>query len=490
MKQKNSDSCANYCAIALAGSLAMLLGRPALADTTDDLLDSLRAKGILNQQEYLSLKQRKSLEERQAPTAQPQPAPPPSAPFGGPALAPSTPFVTMMDKGIGLHLGPVDLSVTGNINVFYVEDWPDKVQPSTTVLGGLANTGGIDTASVRNGLLPGNFSIKLTTRQEGYDIGVTFGLYPGINNVNGVGGANSTGNPRGLGTTGIDFRQQFVTVGTERMGTFKAGRDIGFFAQEAILNDFTLFGVGSPGSNIAPSNTTLGRIGLGYIYPDWIPQISYTSPIFAGGFQGAIGVFTPLASTNFSGVSGVLSGSDQPQIQAKLTYTTPAGMFGPIGAKFWANLVTQDLKSNGGTDAGGSHRAIGGDFGTKLTYGGAAAMLYGYVGDGIGTTALFFDAVSLTGATRGSYGYIGQLTYTFFDRLTIGGSYGLSHLRLANNEVNPLLVKDNESESFGVHYKLTDWVNLVAEYTHTHAKAQGGNAASEDTVAAGTIVFF
>jgi|SwirhisoilCB2_FD_contig_101_846438_length_2422_multi_3_in_0_out_0_2 predicted porin len=492
MTHDNSDSAVRYCTVALAGGLALLLGAPAFADTTDDLLDKLRQKGILSQEEFLALKQRKTIEERQAPAAQAVPPSSPSATRANPALAPSTPFVTMMDKGIGLHLGAVDLTFSGNINAFYVQDWPDKATPSTTVAGGLANTGGTNTASVRNGLLPGNFSINLKTKQEGYDIGVTFGFYPGLNSVSGVGGANSPGNNHALGTTGIDFRQQFVTIGTEHMGTFKAGRDIGLFAQEAILNDFTLFGVGSPGGNLAPSNTTLGRIGLGYIYTDWIPQITYTSPTFAG-WQAAAGVFTPLGAANFSGVSGTLSASDEPQIQAKLTYTVPDGTFGPVGAKFWANAVTEDLKSNGGTDArpaGSSQRALGGDFGAKLTLGGAALMLYGYLGDGIGTTGLYFDAVSPTGATRSSYGYIGQLTYTFLERLTVGGSYGLSHLSLASGEVNPLLVKDNESTSFGVRYKLTDWVNLVTEYTHTHSRAQGGNAASEDTVAAGTIVFF
>jgi predicted porin len=483
MKRDNADSATSYCTVALAGSLALLVGAPAFADTTDDLLDKLRAKGILTQEEFSALKQRKTVDERQAQSA------PASATRANPALSPSTPFITMMDKGIGMHVGPVDISFSGNVNAFYVQDYPDKAGASTRVDGGLANTGGSSSASVRNGLLPGNFSINLKTRQEGYDIGVTFGFYPGINNsVGGGSGANSGGSANALGTPGIDFRQQFITVGTEHMGTFKAGRDIGLFAQEAILNDFTLFGVGTPSGNNAPGNTTLGRIGLGYIYTDWIPQLTYTSPSF-GGLQAAAGVFTPLNAVNFSGDSGTLTAHEQPQIQAKLAYTVADGAFGPVGAKFWANMVTEDLKSAPG-QSGGSHRAIGGDFGTKLTLGGLGLMLYGYTGDGIGSTALFFDAVSATGATRSSDGGIAQLTYTFFDRVTIGGSYGVSNLSLASGEVNPTLLKYNESESFGLHYKLTDWVNLIGEYTHTHARAQGGNSASEDTLAAGTILFF
>ena len=50
-----------------------------------------------------------------------------------------------------------------------------------------------------------------------------------------------------LGTPGIDFRQQFATLGRAHLGTLKIGRDLGLFGQEAILNDMTLLGAGSPG---------------------------------------------------------------------------------------------------------------------------------------------------------------------------------------------------------------------------------------------------
>jgi len=40
----------------------------------------------------------------------------------------------------------------------------------------------------------------------------------------------------------------------------------------------TLLGVGANGSNAAPTNTSLGSIGYGYIYTDWLAQINYTTP--------------------------------------------------------------------------------------------------------------------------------------------------------------------------------------------------------------------
>jgi len=48
------------------------------------------------------------------------------------------------------------------------------------------------------------------------------------------------------------------------------------FGSDAILSDMTLLALGREG-RVPTGNTTLGRIGVGYIYTDWIPQISYSS---------------------------------------------------------------------------------------------------------------------------------------------------------------------------------------------------------------------
>jgi predicted porin len=483
----------------LIGGSLLVAGLPAAADTTDDLLLKLLHKGILTKAEYNELKKRKSTEAPPpAPVvvAAPITHPPPPQPSTTVAAVPteSGGFVRMMDKGIGLHVGDVDLSFSGEINGFYVNNSPDSPSPRKVVHGGLASTGYDDNSALRNGLLPGNFNIDIKTVQEGLDIGVHFGFYPGLNSVTQVGGANSPGSPQALGTTGIDFRQQYVTIGRSDIGTFKVGRDIGFFGGEAILNDFTLFGVGTAAGNIAPTNTSLGRIGLGYIYADWIPQITYMSPDFRG-LQAGVGIFQPFDTVNFSGDSAVLSAQSEPQIQTKLVYTLPAPTDALFKAKLWTNFVTQEQKSRGiaagdTLPLGASKRGWGVDFGGKLDYGPAELVAYGYVGDAIGTTGLFFDAVSPSGRKRGSDGYYVQGSYTFFKKLTFSGSYGLSHLDLGSHEFDPLLVKDNESYAFGLKYGLTSWVNLIGEFTHTTATAHGGNQAEDDTFAIGAITFF
>ena len=99
----------------------------------------------------------------------------------------------------------------------------------------------------------------------------------------GLGFYVNNGQPTAFATSGIDMRQQYATIGNKHFGTFKFGRDIGLFAQEAILNDFTILAVGTTNGNVAPGSVSLGRIGLGYIYTDF----STTDQLF-NAFYGRI----------------------------------------------------------------------------------------------------------------------------------------------------------------------------------------------------------
>src|ERR1700704_3012124 len=178
---------------------------------------------------------------------------------------------------IGFKAGAWDLSFSGNVNGFAT--WNSCDSSATVVAGGLAcnnGVGGGKEQAIESGLLPSALVFGAKTSQSGLDIGVTLGFYPGIT-------SSATGK-RGIGASTIDLRQNFLTFGDKAGGTVKVGRDIGLFGSDAILADMTLLGVGSGAGAIRGGNTTLGRIGVGYIYTDWIPQISYASPNY-GGFQ-------------------------------------------------------------------------------------------------------------------------------------------------------------------------------------------------------------
>ncbi len=427
--------------------------------------------------------------------------------------------VTAMDSGVGFHVGQFDVSISGEINGFYVHDRADNSSgldttvPNSQAQGFAcalcsASTGAQPSSSIRNGLLPGDLSFKIATQERGIDVAVFFGIWPEIQNnsllgngrppqsFGGVvatnGGANGATNA--LGTPGIDFRQQFATIGKAHLGTLKIGRDLGLFGQEGILYDMTLLGAGTPNGNVGPGSVTLGRIGVGYIYTDFVPQITYTTPSVHGA-QAAIGIIQAYDDIT----APALNGHGQPMIQGKLTYT--AGK--KLGkAKFFSNVLTQSMEANNGgaygLAQGQSVRSWGVDYGTKLDYHGADLVLYGYNGQGAGITGLLIGGISTVAdngvrtMTRASQGYYAQGTYTIH-RVTAGFSYGQSNLspvNLADRTAFAGVVRNNQSYVTQLRYAATKWDNLLVEYTHTRSEAQSGLTASSDSIAAGTIVFF
>ncbi len=386
------------------------------------------------------------------------------------------------NAGIGFKAGAWDVDFSGNINAFYTDQSCDD--STVVVVGGLACGADFDPVAIRSGLLPSALVISAKTNQANFDIGVTVGFYPGINSsdptaaVPGTGAnANQGGAPRGLGTSGIDLRQNFLTFG-QSWGTLKLGRDLGIFGSDAILSDMTLLGVGTPAGNVAPGNTSLGRIGLGYIYADWIPQITYISPKLGGGLQVSAGVFQP-----FNVVTPITENED-PGYQAKVTWD----FSGPVTGRLWLGGMYQD-QSIQDAFGGGSFDGTAFDVGAKIGFGPAEIVAYYYDGEGVGTTAPFVLAISATGEERDSDGGYLQGTVKF-GATKLGLSWGVSNLDEASGEVNPTLLESNESWVFGVYHALTSSVNLVFEYIDTTAENQDGQEIEDDAFAIGAILFF
>jgi len=421
-------------------------------------------------------------------------------------------YVTVLPTCVGIRVGEVDICTKGDLSFFGVEDSPER--NPTVINGGLMTAGQHDSNAIRGGLLPSSLQFSLSTHQMGLDLEVYFGMYVGGNNANwGAFGANNGGSPFSLGTSGIDFRQVFGKIGTPTMGTFKIGRDIGVFASDAILNDLTLLGVGSPGSNLAPANTSLGRIGVGYIYADFLPQITYISPT-VNGFTLTAAAVTPYDEIAFSGdpESGSMTGHDTPMGQGKISYVNA------LTPDTKLTLSTSGVIQNQQNDcvaapstcvympSGTNVTAWAVDGFGMLDIYGWNFVAYGYTGKGVGTTGLFFDGVDIYGDPRKSYGGYLQGSYTFNKVFTVGGSWGASYLDTANstdaaNEAwncsfaSSCLVHENSSWIGFARYKLTKWVNLQAEYISTAAKSVDNyygqhNTNRDNTVAVGTTFFW
>ena len=386
---------------------------------------------------------------------------------------------------IGLKAGAWDLSFSGNVNGFLTRNSCDN--SATAVNGGLAcnNAGGLKEVAIESGLLPSALVFSGKSSQSGWDIGATIGFYPGLND-------GGTAGKRGLSTSTIDLRQNFLTFGDKNFGTVKVGKDIGLFGSDAILADMTLLGVGSAGA-FGGGNTTLGRIGVGYIYTDWIPQISYSSPKY-GGFQYSAGVFqgVDLVSSSVNANSATLTGHEQPGLQAKGSYEWT----GSVSGKAWVSGLGQKVKSRGApadtAPAGASISGQAFDLGAKVNVADFEGVLYAYSADGIGTEAIGFDAAAVVGGNvekRKSKGGYVQGTYKF-GKFKPGLSYGESRLDLASNETNPNLVKKNKSAVLGLYYSLTQSLNLVGEYIKTKAENQAGGDNKDSVIALGAILFF
>ena len=402
--------------------------------------------------------------------------------------------MTRAVAGIDVAAGDWKIDFSGNVNAFYVDSQCDD-GVNTAVTGGLACTNGpnnVDhSTSIRNGLLPAALVFSATTRQDDFDIDVTIGFYPGINSDLGGGSVNGSGNPSALQSPGIDARQIYFTFGDASWGTVKMGRDIGLFGKDAILDDMTLLGMGTALGNPAPSNTSLGRIGLGYIYTDWEPQITYTTPTVFG-FSGSVGIFQPLDAAGYTA-------HDAPQVQAGISYAwgDPKAA-NTLTGKVWFDAVSQELKATAGDIAGNAPGAAtsftgsGADAGVKVDIVGLEAVVYGYYGKGIGTTGLYILPTSASGEKRPSDGGYVQTTYKF-GKLKLGLSYGISELKQAADEegLPPTnLLKRNSSAVAGAYYSLTKSVTLVGEFIDTKSQAWDSNSATEKDFALGGILFF
>jgi len=405
--------------------------------------------------------------------------------------------------------GTWTFSIDGNVNVDYIFSNCQSVSSAAAVDGGLTCVGsasGSNVSNIGNGLLPAAFTFGVSTTQDGIDLSAHLGLYPGIATNDGgspnlqAGTGNGSSNTA-LGTTGLDIRQVYLTFGNKDMGTFTLGRNIGLFGADVILNDMTLPGVGAPGSaaSAAPSNTTLGGIGFGYIYTDWLGQIDYTTPDLSG-FSLTVGVYDPLNSLTDE---GTVEAKKAPGFHAKVSYTMPIveGTKLYLSAAFISQQQYYEAPpgTGGATGAGPvpyNYTGDGVDIFAKLDVQDFELIGYYYHATGLGTTALFNLGDFGLGQTRGSDGYFAQATYKF-GQLKLGVNYGESKLDYANaadQAANPFLLNNNRKLTVGLYYQLTKNLMLLGEYSNVKSTAQtsgvNGDSNSANTFNIGAYLGF
>lgn len=392
-------------------------------------------------------------------------------------------------QAVELSAGDWTFSANGNVNVHYIYAACEDAPADILTIGGACtqDADGNDVSStVSNGLLPAALVLGAGTTQKGYDLSVTFGLYPGISSNDGGSpnlqqDAGALGTNVALATTGLDVRQVFMTVAREGMGSFKLGRDFGLFGFDAIINDMTIPGVGVAGAMAtgAPANTSLGSIGFGYIYTDTLAQMNYTTPSF-GGANLTVGIYDPLNPV----LAGGASNKSAPGVHGKLAW---AGDLGGLGFYLSSAFITQQQRAVGGP--GNDFTSTGFDVYARAELGGLKASAYYYSGQGMGTTGLFVLSDDGAGNERDSDGYLLQLTYPL-GATTLGANYGVSSLDKANDSDAPNLLDENSKLTFGAYHALTPNLTLLFEVSDVETKAHNGASNNGSSANAGAFLSF
>jgi len=390
-----------------------------------------------------------------------------------------------------IEVGEWKIDFSGNINGFVSDVKCESPAVGAAVLGGLAcgslSGGDYDDNNVRTGLLPSWLGFHAEKTEGDNKYGIMIGFQPGIDggNQNGITGGPIDG---GLGLNSENLRQVYVEWGGN-WGSFKVGRDLGIFGSDAILSDMTLLGVGTVSDlTRGGGNTSLGRIGVGYVYADWKGQVQYSSPKF-GGFQINVALVDPWGLVNLSGES--LDADTYAQegtsygLEGKAAFSW--GEENEFRGKIWVSAISQEIKST----VFESEDALGYDVGAKVGIGGLEGVAYYYQGEGIGSTGFLFDAIDELGNARDSDGYYAQLTFKFAFGTKIGASIGESNLDRGPADLpTTALFSKNESIVVGIYHALTSYLNLVAEYTQTESTAHNGAEAKETAIAVGAILFY
>ena len=401
-----------------------------------------------------------------------------------------------------------EVSFDGAANAFVMKNSVSNV-PDTS--GGTANVafdtyGGVmagnDDTSIVTGLLPNVWGMTLKApTANGLDVSARLGLYTHMN-----GGDNSLGN--GV----LNIRETSGSVAGS-FGTVLVGRSLGIHQSSAILNDMLLFGVGGAAS-AANNGTTLGRIGLGYLYTDFKPQVTWTLPgmdALGGNFGAKIGIFDP---DDIVADTVALSATDKssPRVEAQITY---AGGIGDLGINLWVDGSYQNTERNEDeaarrtavNDADGANDitvdrdtdvdSAGVGFGTKLSYQGFSIVASGFYGTAMGirgqhaTGAGGNGALDDVGTERNSYGGYLQGTYDFGQGTSAGYSYGGNCLRRTGNDIQTRGVMNCQTMHSGmIWHNVTDNFRLVAEGGYTEKTWYLADSDQEDSFGGVGAFFF
>ena len=347
-----------------------------------------------------------------------------------------------------------EFSVDGNVNAFYVYSSGKDANLGTAHQTARTSTG--DNSRIQTGLLPSKFGFGVQgPASNGVQLRGYFGLYPQIQNSN-------TKTARGAQ---LDMREIYAAASGD-FGELLFGRTLSLFQRNAIVQDMTLFGVGATANNVGNNGTTLGRIGFGYVYPDFNASFRWTSPSY-NGTTLSVGIYDPSKITagtaNGAEANKTADEAELPRFEGELNLNLSQISEG-------SNLVVSGMYQEAqvqGTRVGGEEiEAHGIHVGGTLVGGPIAVTAHYYTGECLGITLqMDSGALSSDEKCRDFDGYYVQGTYNYGSG-KVGVSWGGSYQDKAGNDGSAHDAKEEqEMWTLGIYHNLApEWL-AVAEYS-------------------------
>ncbi len=368
-----------------------------------------------------------------------------------------------------------NFTFAGNVNAFLIYQ---RGQDCTT---GDCETSSKD-LSFGTGLLPAFAVLDAKGKEDNLDLGVHFGFAPQIE----TGGHYASFFGTQAAGAQIDMRQVYLTAGGT-WGALLIGKELGLFQRGNILNDMTLLGVGVGGGG---RGTALGRIGYGYLYTDFRPQLTYTSPSGKAA-TFSIGLFEGIAQADY----GTL---ELPRVEAELGFNSKMGETG--NAKFFVSGAVQSAKT-GATGTTESLTSTGAAGGITIDVSGFAIHGSGFFAKGMGS--LFMgdaflgdarapsDGVDAAGEGRNSFGYIGQITYMgAASKVGFGASFGENHLKSTDADLTDEEILKRRAIIGQLTYKWSNSLRWVGEFGYIQNYGGGDEVSKSTQGSLGMMLFF
>jgi hypothetical protein len=277
--------------------------------------------------------------------------------------------------------------------------------------------------------------------------------------------------------TWMDPRSAYLEV-SDAWGSVKIGRDLSLFPRGNLVMNYELghaYGVGFPCTYELVFGGACGHVGFGTLWPDFRPQITYSTPNFGDVFQVSLGLLDPRTVPTYNFFQIPL-----PRVEGEAVAKYMASP--DFGFKAWANGAWQQIgigvhtpdTVNGGYRARKVYttNAYGGGGGLIGYLGPFKAGVSGYLGKGMDAYEfLTFNPVFVSRANipnqsrrfRPTRGFLAEASFTLGSTWVMGG-FGQAQLDRMPSDTpiqtvgEPPLLRSQTGISAGLFHRIDSFV--------------------------------